>query len=26
LLDYARAGEANDRAGLGDMHIAEHGV
>ncbi len=26
LLDHARAGEADQRAGLGDMHVAEHGV
>ena len=26
LLDDARAGEADQRAGLGEMHVAEHGV
>ena len=26
LLDHARAGEADQRAGLGDLHVAEHGV
>ena len=26
LLDHARAGEADQRAGLGDVHVAEHGV
>ena len=26
LLDDARAGEADQRAGLGDMDVAEHGV
>src|SRR5262245_44842739 len=26
LLDYARAGEADQRAGLGDVEIAEHRV
>ena len=26
LLDHARAGEADERAGLGDLHVAEHRV
>ena len=26
LLDDARAGEADQRAGLGDLHVAQHGV
>ena len=26
LLDHARAGEADQRAGLGDVHVAQHGV
>ena len=26
LLDHARAGKADQRAGLGDLHVAEHGV
>ena len=26
LLDHARAGKADQRAGLGDMHVAEHGI
>ena len=26
LLDHARAGEADQRAGLGDVHVAEHRV
>ena len=26
LLDHARAGKADQRAGLGDMHVAQHGI
>ena len=26
LLDHARAGETDQRAGLGDLHVAQHGV
>ena len=26
LLDDARAGEADERAGLGDVHVAQHGI
>ena len=26
LFDHARAGKADQRAGLGDLHVAEHGI